>query len=758
MNVLVVVHGFPPMAGGGSEIYAHAHARALVDQYGDRVCVLTREADHARPEYAIRREQRDGLDIAWINNTFRDVRSFAESYDNPAITRAAVQLIEEWRPEVAHVHHLTCLSTSIVHELKSRGVPVCMTLHDYWVMCHRGQLLDTALQPCEGPGPEGCAACVGAAAGIGGAGHAAAGGLRSLERHLPAGIASPLRQVAEQAARSIAGPDRARQAARARAEHMRDVCRRVSWFFTPSEDARRRFVRFGIPEDRISAVELGVGRSDRRSVRPADVAPNRPVRFGFLGSLMVSKAPHVLINAFRRLPPGRATLDVFGRVMPYHGDDGYRAVIEPLLETDGVRAHGPIAHERVAAALGDIDVLVVPSVWPETTGLVIKEAFLAGAVVIASRIGGMQEVVRDEVNGLLVPPGDEDALCRAMTRCLDDPSLLIRLRASAPAVRGIEADVAETRARLERLIASPPPASRVAAVVLNYGTPDDTLLAVRSLLASQPPLDEIVVVDNDEPGPCRAALAPLLGRVALVEAGANLGFSGGMNLGIRRVLDAGATDVLLVNSDVIVPPDCVAALRRASRATPSAGIVGPIVRSRSAPDVFASCGITYRPATGRMRQQDTGGASRSRLHGDLAMVDAVSGCLMLVKRDVFDAVGLLDEDFFFSFEDLEFCLRARRSGWRTALAGDATAYHEGGRSIGPASTRRLYFAARNHLLAAHRSAPESGVVASTFRSASIVSLNLLHAVRAPGASAPQRLAAVVRGTLDYASGRFGAAG
>jgi GT2 family glycosyltransferase len=167
--------------------------------------------------------------------------------------------------------------------------------------------------------------------------------------------------------------------------------------------------------------------------------------------------------------------------------------------------------------------------------------------------------------------------------------------------------------------------------------------------------------------------------------------------------------------------------------------------------------MTYRPATGRMRERDAGESARDRRLEDLTMVDAVSGCLMLVKREVFGAAGLLDEDFFFSFEDLEFCLRARRAGWLTALAGGATAYHEGSRSIGQTSTRRLYFAARNHLLAAHRSAPESGVVASAFRSASIVSLNLMHAMGAPGASAPRRLAAVVRGTLDYASGRFGAA-
>ncbi len=79
MRILVVVHGFPPSAQGGSEIYAHAHARALA-ALGDEVLVLTREQDPARPEYAVREEQRDGLRIVWVNNTFRNTRTFEETY------------------------------------------------------------------------------------------------------------------------------------------------------------------------------------------------------------------------------------------------------------------------------------------------------------------------------------------------------------------------------------------------------------------------------------------------------------------------------------------------------------------------------------------------------------------------------------------------------------------------------------------------------------------------------------------------------
>ena len=111
MKVLVVVHGFPPAAAGGTEIYAHAHARAL-RALGDEVVVFTRDQDSTRGEYDVRTEQRDGLRIVSVNNTFRHTRTFADTYRNDVIGAVASRLIDEVRPDVAHIHHLTGLSTT----------------------------------------------------------------------------------------------------------------------------------------------------------------------------------------------------------------------------------------------------------------------------------------------------------------------------------------------------------------------------------------------------------------------------------------------------------------------------------------------------------------------------------------------------------------------------------------------------------------------------------------------------------------------
>jgi GT2 family glycosyltransferase len=290
--------------------------------------------------------------------------------------------------------------------------------------------------------------------------------------------------------------------------------------------------------------------------------------------------------------------------------------------------------------------------------------------------------------------------------------------------------------------------------VLNYLTPDDTFLAVRALLMARPRPQELIVVDNDPDGGCEQALAAVRGDIVYVAPGKNLGFSGGMNLGIRSALASGADYVVLVNSDVLVTPDCLDTLQKALEATPGAGIAGPMVLARSAPDTIASLGLSFDHRTGRMQERSARRRRQSPASLGPHTSDAVSGCCMFVAREVFATVGLLDEDYFFGFEDIDFCLSARALGFTTLVVPGAVVYHEGSRSIGAASPLRLYFAARNHLRLAQRTAP-AGPVGSFVRGLSILGLNLAHAARHPIRSVPAGVGAVLRGTYHHLTSQYG---
>jgi GT2 family glycosyltransferase/glycosyltransferase involved in cell wall biosynthesis len=759
MRILVVVHAFPPKSYGGAEIYAEHHARRLVQRFGDDVHVLTREQHRDRAEYSVRTEQCDGLTVTWINNTFREIRSYEQSYRNPAIARIAADLIDDVKPDVVHVHHLTCLSTEIPRLLNLRGVPVVFTLHDYWVMCHRGQLLDTNYRLCSGPEPAGCHACVGLT--VAPVPSAFLPMLRVVERGLPGAVASRMRSVATSLSSATAGTGQDPVAAE-RLEHMRGVCADVTHFLAPSRDVRDRFIRFGIAAERIELSPYGIDHTRFSHALPEEpVARKGGLRIGFLGTLMVSKAPDVLLRAFGQLPPGMATLDLLGAPADYHGDTSYRKVLEPLLGLPGVRMHGPQLHQHIPEALRSLDVLVMPSIWPETSGIVIREAFLTGLPVIASNIGAIPEAVEHQRNGLLFEPGDVEGLRNALMRLIAEPGLLDRLKtgASQTYVRSLDDDVAATRRLYASLVASPRQSvgrrRRMTAVVLNYRTPGDTAIAVASLKASDRPPDEVIVVDNDTGPECHDAVARWGEAVTYVQAGTNLGFPGGMNLGIRQALARGAELLLLMNSDVVVPPDCLGRLE-AALAPNHVGIVGPLVLSRSAPDVVGSSGIDYNRRTGRMRHRSAGALADLGARWTDGDVDGVSGCLMLLTREVFDRVGLFDERYFFGFEEIDLCLRARSAGIRTRVAGGALAYHEGGQAIGSQSARRLYFAARNHLLVAQSHAGDDGSVTRAVRALFVAALNLGHAVKAPGGSLAARVGAAAHGIYDHFRGRYGA--
>jgi GT2 family glycosyltransferase len=291
----------------------------------------------------------------------------------------------------------------------------------------------------------------------------------------------------------------------------------------------------------------------------------------------------------------------------------------------------------------------------------------------------------------------------------------------------------------------------VAAVVLNYRTPDDTFLAARSIETSRYPAD-LIVVDNGSGD--ERVLRALLPGARVIATSRNVGFSAGCNVGIKRALDDGAEAVLLLNSDAILQPGALALLIDGLRDTPSAGIAAPVLCAVNDPSIVASAGISYHVSTGRMRHLGVGQRRSTLGTQPIVHVDAASGCALLVRRDVFDRCGLLDEPYFFSFEDVEFCLRARAGGFRTVVVASATVLHKGGTSIGATSPRRVYYGVRNHLRLAQQVAPR-WLLPRAIRTAAIVGYNAAYVVRSPDVPLVSGAAALTRGSFDHFRSRYG---
>ncbi|MDP6933769.1 MAG: glycosyltransferase, partial [Myxococcota bacterium] len=301
-----------------------------------------------------------------------------------------------------HVHHLSGLSLGLVTATRAVGVPVVLTLHDYAIPCARGQLVDRDLQPCPGPSVERCAVCLREHLEL------------SAATRLAGRLLSRVPQVRSRA-RNIVGQlppsDQTRDRVSARMEAVQGLLNRVDIILSPSEDLANRFESLGFPRPRTCSLPL---------VRPVPPAPHPgtgPVRFLFLGSVIPTKGPALLLEAFGRLHPGTATLSLAGPAPPYDGQPDFAARLRDQARVvPGVTWLGEIAPQAVSEVLHAHDVLVLPSTWPENSPLVVREATAAGLRVVASRHGGTREL---DPEARLVAAGDVEALHRALVSELE---------------------------------------------------------------------------------------------------------------------------------------------------------------------------------------------------------------------------------------------------------------------------------------------------------------------------------------------------
>ena len=290
-----------------------------------------------------------------------------------------------------------------------------------------------------------------------------------------------------------------------------------------------------------------------------------------------------------------------------------------------------------------------------------------------------------------------------------------------------------------------PAARRVGVVVLDFGHPEDAQRAASSVRASGPDVS-VLIVENGAAGSGSADDAAGVPRLRLRD---NLGFAGGMNAGLRQLRAEGCDRLLLLNNDAVLEPGCLSLLVAALE-DPAVGAVGPLILSAEDGRV-ESRGLRVDLRHGRVRLE---GAGTTRAEGAPAPVDALSGAVLMTTATALDRVGPLDPDYFFSFEDVDWCVRARRAGFELLVVPAARARHVGSRTIGRDSPERLYFAARNHLRCAEKLVPLSGLSRWRRRTA-ILARNLAFALRQRDVARLPACRAVIDGYRDARAGRLG---
>jgi glycosyltransferase involved in cell wall biosynthesis len=447
-RILMVVHGYPPQQTMGAELQARRKARWWRAR-GHEVTILAADPQTSTviPFGTVEEDfdRVDGLEVCRVRFAVPDAtQSLRDTYEHPLLAAVVERAIARVRPDLIYQVSGYLFGTVPLQIAARLGIPTVLFAMDYWSICQRITLLRPDGACCPGPtGPADCAACRIADRGVArrfgtDANRVGRQALVTLGRHLRvSGVAERL-GVKEFAARE---------------EALAAALRGVALVVVNSHFLAEQLAHAGVPRERFLVIRQGIDLDEFAddASGPAN-DPTGPLRIRYLGQISHHKGTDLLVDAAARLcAEGLAlTLALHG---PVSGPPTYLADLQQRIAPHAARITLSPSLDRAAlvAALHETDLLVVPSRWYENSPNVILEAFAAGVPVVAADHGGMAEMVRDGVDGLLFHPGDVDALTATLRRVAIEPLLLAQLRAGVRRPHGIDVEMLAEEAAIAQI-------------------------------------------------------------------------------------------------------------------------------------------------------------------------------------------------------------------------------------------------------------------------------------------------------------------
>jgi len=370
MKILFVHALADPHAGGGAEVTLWTLMRAMT-RLGHE-CVLLAASD----KEGLKREVIDGVTVysAKLRNVYlpkhnkqrpalQKVLWHALDSANPFMQGVLKDVIAKEKPDVASVHCLNGWSVLAMRTIKRAGVPIVQVLHGYEYICVKSTMY------CGGKNcVSQCQSC-----------HLFRIPHRGLSRY----------------ANAVVGVSRFTLERHLTEGYFRDVA--IQRVINNARDP------------------LSLGVRATKAVRALD----EPLRLGYIGRLDPSKGIELLIGAFHEAGLGEAQLWIAG-----NGQHDYEQSLRDKWGSERVRFLGRVAQSEFYP---NVDATVVPSLWEEPLGGVVREGMAFGKPVIGSRRGGTSEMIQDGVNGFLFEPDNRDELVAAIKRLANDPGLRSRM-------------------------------------------------------------------------------------------------------------------------------------------------------------------------------------------------------------------------------------------------------------------------------------------------------------------------------------------
>lgn len=367
-RILVMSHAHPDFSLGGGEIAAYNLFKAYKDSPDVQDAWFLGRADRGRGATGAISLRRPN-EYLW-EQAVHDWHMM-KAVHQESLTTWFADLVRALKPTVVHTHHYAHLGLEYLRVIKQvdPSIRIVMTLHEYMAICsNNGQMIKTGpnFKLCSRESFDECRQCF---------------------------------------------PQKTAEDFWMRKHYFMKHFELVDQFVSPSEFLRQRYIAWGLPADKIMVIENGQSGEPPLQPRPLAEGETRN-RFGFFGQINPYKGLHVVLEALHQMPKEqrkKIVLEVHGANLEHQSQEfqeKIEALRKPLIKQGVVQWVGPYQPHELRSRMAGVDWVVVPSIWWENSPMVIQEAFNCGRPLLASDIGGMQEKIKNRVNGFHVAAGN----------------------------------------------------------------------------------------------------------------------------------------------------------------------------------------------------------------------------------------------------------------------------------------------------------------------------------------------------------------
>ena len=400
-KILFVCHDFPPYKYAGAQLYACHLAKALnLSGYDVRIFhpvdISNRHSNENKALYDIVESTYDGLPVYQINIDEKSNPAQFWQFYNGDIEKKFKDLLLAEKFDFVHFHLLYRLSSSLPKVTKDLGVASVCTLHDYWLLCPLGHMVDSKMRACSGP--ESATKCA----------HCICGFQRDPDDQLIEYFVN-------------------------RFTSMRDAYEAINTRISPSNFLAETHAQYSYSKPQV--LPLGWIPIDCNNDREAD----EKVIFGYCGQIISRKGLDILLKALDGLHNHTWKLNIYGEGY----DPAYlNMILEHIKNNDQIEYKGKFTTTDLSRIYSEIDVAVIPS-RRENYPLTLLEALSAKVPVVASDVGGVREMMADKVQGFIYPKDDIESLGRILMHIFSNPQMISQMRARIKPIKTIKENAKE---------------------------------------------------------------------------------------------------------------------------------------------------------------------------------------------------------------------------------------------------------------------------------------------------------------------------